>query len=110
MADVWRNPYHVVIEVENRQCRMLKKFASRGIKHLKVLDIRSSSSGSVKHLIELDREQVKKSQRTSKSWCLEEKLKASPPYGLKAKAARFATAFSFATRFSYQEKVWKSIL
>ena len=60
MGDVWRKPYHVVIEVENRQCRMLKKFASRGIKHLKVLDIRSSSSGSVKHLIELDREQVKK--------------------------------------------------
>ena len=60
MGDVWRKPYHVVIEVENRQCRILKKFASLGIKHLKVADIRSSSSGSVKHLIELDREQVKK--------------------------------------------------
>ena len=60
MTDVWRKPYHVVIEVENRQCRILKKFASLGIKHLKVTDIRSSSSGSVKHLIEHDREQVKK--------------------------------------------------
>lgn len=60
MADVWRNPYHVVIEVENRQCRMLKKFAALGIHHLKVTDIRSSSSGSVKHLIELNSEQVKK--------------------------------------------------
>ena len=60
MADVWRKPYHVVIEVENRQCRMLKKFAALGIQHLKVTDIRSSSSGSVKHLIELDSEQVKK--------------------------------------------------
>ena len=60
MADVWRKPYHVVIEVENRECRMLKKFDSLGIQHLKVTDIRSSSSGSVKHLIELDREQVKK--------------------------------------------------
>jgi predicted DNA binding protein len=59
MTDVWRKPYHVVIEVENRQCRILKKFASLGIGHLKVTDIRSSSSGSVKHLIELDREQVK---------------------------------------------------
>jgi hypothetical protein len=39
---------------------MLKKFAALGIQHLKVTDIRSSSSGSVKHLIELDREQVKK--------------------------------------------------
>lgn len=60
MADVWRKPHHVVIEVENRDCRMLKKFAALGIQHLKVTDIRSSSSGSVKHLIELDREQVKK--------------------------------------------------
>ena len=60
MVDVWRKPYHVVIEVENRQCRMLKKFAALGIQHLKVTDIRSSSSGSVKHLIELDSEQVKK--------------------------------------------------
>jgi predicted DNA binding protein len=60
LADVWRKPYHVVIEVENKQCKILKKFAALGIKHLKVADIRSSSSGSVKHLIELDREQVKK--------------------------------------------------
>jgi predicted DNA binding protein len=39
---------------------MLKKFAALGIQHLKVTDIRSSSSGAVKHLIELDSEQVKK--------------------------------------------------
>jgi predicted DNA binding protein len=60
MVDVWRKPYHVVIEVENRQCRMLKKFTALGIQHLKVTDIRSSISGSVKHLIELHSEQVKK--------------------------------------------------
>jgi hypothetical protein len=60
MVDVWRKPYHVVIEVENKQCRMLKKFAARGLKHLKVVDIRSSSTGVVKHLIELDREQIAK--------------------------------------------------
>jgi len=60
MTDVWRKPYHVVIEVENKQCRMLKKFASLGLEHLQVADIRSSSSGSVKHLIELDRDQLKK--------------------------------------------------
>ena len=60
MTDVWRKPHHVVIEVENRQCRILKKFASLGLKHLKVADIRSSSKGAIKHLIELDRDQVKK--------------------------------------------------
>jgi predicted DNA binding protein len=60
MTDLWRKPYHVVIEVENKQCRMLKKFAPFGLEHLKVVDIRSSTSGSVKHLIQLDREQVEK--------------------------------------------------
>jgi predicted DNA binding protein len=60
MTEVWRKPYHVVIEVENRQCKMLKKFATLGLEHLQVTDIRSSSSGAVKHLIELDREQVEK--------------------------------------------------
>jgi predicted DNA binding protein len=60
MTEAWRKLYHVVIEVENKQCRILKKFASLGLKHLKVADIRSSSSGSIKHLIELDRDQVKK--------------------------------------------------
>jgi predicted DNA binding protein len=60
MTDVWRKPYHVVLEVENGQCRMLKKFAALGLEHLQVADIRSSSSGSVKHLIELDRDQIKK--------------------------------------------------
>jgi len=38
MADVWRKPYHVVIEVENKQCKMLKKFATLGLKHLQVAD------------------------------------------------------------------------
>jgi predicted DNA binding protein len=60
MTESWRKLYHVVIEVENKQCRILKKFASLGLKHLKVVDIRSSSSGSIKHLIELDWDQVKK--------------------------------------------------
>jgi predicted DNA binding protein len=60
MTYVWRKPYHVVVEVENKQCRILKKFASIGFKHLKVADIRSSSSGSIKHLIELDRDEVVK--------------------------------------------------
>jgi len=60
MADVWGKPYHVVIKVENRQCRMLKKFASLGLRHLQVADIRRSRSGSAKHLIELNPNQVKK--------------------------------------------------
>jgi predicted DNA binding protein len=60
MADLWRKPYHAVIEIENKQCRMLKKFASIGLQNLKVVDIRSSKAGAVKHLVELGSDQVKK--------------------------------------------------
>ncbi len=59
MTEAWRRPYHVVIEVENKQCRMLKKFSALGLKHLKVDDIRGSNKGSIKHLIEFSPEQAK---------------------------------------------------
>ena len=78
MVDVWRKPYHVVIEVENRQCRILRKFDSLGIQQLKVTDIRSSSSGSVKHLIELDREQVKKIPKDFKVFLPKGKAESKP--------------------------------
>jgi len=60
MRDLWRQPYYVVLDIENKQCRIVKRLASIGLKHLKVADIRSSSKGSVKHLLELDPEEVKK--------------------------------------------------
>ena len=59
MADAWSKPYQVVVEVENKECKMLKKFATLGLLNLKVVDLRSSSKGSVKHLVELDLDQVK---------------------------------------------------
>ncbi len=60
MKDQWRKPYHVVLEIENRQCTVVKRLAPLGLKHLKVADIRSSTPQSVKHLVELDSEEVKK--------------------------------------------------
>ena len=60
MKDSWRKPYHVVLEVENTQCTIVKRLAPLGLKHLKVVDIRSSTLKSVKHLVELDPEEVKK--------------------------------------------------
>src|SRR3989337_1069732 len=66
MADLWRKPIHVVIEIENKQCRMLKKFAAIGLQNLKVVDIRSSKAGAVKHLVELGVDQVKKCPDTLK--------------------------------------------
>lgn len=59
MRDQWSRPYHVVLEVENRQCSVVKKLSPLGLKHLKVTDIRSSKPNSVKHLIELDPAEVK---------------------------------------------------
>lgn len=60
MTNTWREPYHVVLEVENKECKMVKKLATLGFKHLKVVDVRSSSRGSVKHLMDLGEEQAKK--------------------------------------------------
>ncbi len=59
MKDQWSKPYHVVLEVENRQCAIVKRLSPLGLRHLKVTDIRSSSPKSVKHLIELDPAEVK---------------------------------------------------
>ncbi len=59
MKDHWSRPYHVVLEVENRQCAVVKKLSPLGLNHLKVIDIRSSNPKSVKHLVELDPEEVR---------------------------------------------------
>ncbi|HSV50268.1 MAG TPA: helix-turn-helix domain-containing protein, partial [Candidatus Acidoferrales bacterium] len=60
MTDAWREPYHIVIEVENKECKMVEKLAGLGFKHLKVVDVRSSRTGAVRHLMDLGEEQAKK--------------------------------------------------
>jgi predicted DNA binding protein len=60
LVDTWREPYHVVIEVENKQCKMVGKLASLGFNHLKVVDVRSSISGSVRHLMDVGEDQARK--------------------------------------------------
>jgi hypothetical protein len=60
LVDAWSEPYHVVIEVENKHCKMVKKLATLGFEHLKVVDVRSSSSGSVRHLMDVGEEQARK--------------------------------------------------
>jgi predicted DNA binding protein len=78
MTAMWREPYHVVIEVENRQCKILKKFAALGLKHLKVVDIRSSNTAAIKHLIELDRDQAAKIPEDFKRTAPRSKTKGKP--------------------------------
>jgi predicted DNA binding protein len=60
LVDIWREPYQVVIEVENKQCKMVGKLAALGFKHLKVVDVRSSKSGSVRHLMDMGEDQAQK--------------------------------------------------
>ncbi|MCL1977539.1 MAG: helix-turn-helix domain-containing protein [Candidatus Bathyarchaeota archaeon] len=60
MTSTWREPYHVVLEVENKQCKMVKKLTTLGLTHLKVVDVRSSTKGAVRHLMDLGEEQAKK--------------------------------------------------
>jgi hypothetical protein len=74
MKDLWRKPYHVVLEVENRQCAIVKRLKPLGLRHIKVVDIRSSTPESVKHLVELDPEEVNQIK--------------NPPVELKAISAR----------------------
>jgi len=70
MEPLWREPYQVTIEVENRQCRILRMLDSYGIQQFKVTDIRGSSVGSANHLVELSPDQVEKipRKRLQKMW------------------------------------------
>jgi len=74
MSSTWREPYHVVLEIENKQCKMVKKLTALGLNRLKVVDVRSSSKGSVKHLMDLGEEQNKKVAKfLSSHKCVENK-------------------------------------
>ncbi len=60
MESSWNDPCHAVIEIENRDCKVLAMLRPAGITQFKVTDIRGSSTGAVKHLVELPMDQTKK--------------------------------------------------
>ena len=78
MPDLWNKPYHVVIEVENKKCRMLKKLASFGLRNLKVVDIRSSAKGVVRHLVELSPDQLEELPKDFKMAASKHKVEGKP--------------------------------
>ena len=39
MTDTWCEPHHVAIEIEKKQCKMVKKLATLGFKHLEAVDV-----------------------------------------------------------------------
>ncbi|MEM2964828.1 MAG: helix-turn-helix domain-containing protein [Candidatus Bathyarchaeia archaeon] len=53
-------PYHVVVEVENPRCKVLKELESAGVQHFKVTDIRGSVNGLTRHLVEFPSDQVER--------------------------------------------------
>lgn len=54
VEDLWREPFYVVLEVENMDCRVLKTLASYGLENVKVVDVRASNRNVVKHLLSLE--------------------------------------------------------
>ena len=53
-------PIHVVIELENSRCRVLRMLKKLGIEEFKLLDIRGNMKGSTSHFIRIDTAGVKK--------------------------------------------------
>ncbi|MEM2210716.1 MAG: helix-turn-helix domain-containing protein [Nitrososphaerales archaeon] len=60
MITQWYEPYHIVIEVDNKRCKVMEILTSLGIEQFKIDDIRGFSGGSIRHLIELPFEQIDK--------------------------------------------------
>jgi len=105
LVDAWREPYQVVIEVENKQCKMVGKLASLGFSHLKVVDVRSSSSGSVRHLMDIGEDQAKK---VPKELAAKGHVKVNLRSGLKVKAAKSATRSLGMTLFWFQARACRT--
>jgi hypothetical protein len=75
-------PYHITIEIDNRQCKTLKLFAQLGIQRFELTDIRGYIPGLTKHLVKLSREQFEKIPKGSFRTQKMGNLKERHPYGL----------------------------
>ena len=60
MPQVWDEPYHVTLEIENKECKVMKTLEKMGVRRFKVTDIRGTSEDYVRHLVELLPEDIKK--------------------------------------------------
>ncbi len=57
---LWKEPYHIVIEIENKKCRILKTLKTLGVSQFRYMDIRGFKGGSIRHLVKLPSEQIDK--------------------------------------------------
>lgn len=53
-------PYHITIEVANKQCKILKMLRDSGIDQFKVVDVRGVAEGLTSHLVQMSTKQVNK--------------------------------------------------
>ncbi|NIW14267.1 MAG: hypothetical protein GWN31_10125 [Candidatus Thorarchaeota archaeon] len=67
MANSRDAPYHVTIEIENRQCRSLSMLKDSGIKQYSLTDIRGLPKGPTRHLVRTSLKAIDKTFRTKLS-------------------------------------------
>lgn len=60
MNQSFDEPYYVVMEIENKQCKGLRMLENAGIEKYSLIDIRGIPKGPTRHLIRVTPEEIKK--------------------------------------------------
>jgi len=58
MKPAENEPYHITIEIVNRQCQVSKTLEKSGIKQFKIIDLRSVAIDKIRHLVKIPSKQV----------------------------------------------------
>lgn len=53
-------PYHITIEIVNKQCQVMKTLKESGIKQFEIIDLRGVTSDTTRHLVKIPSKQVDK--------------------------------------------------
>jgi|Deesub1362B_J571_1020462.scaffolds.fasta_scaffold00003_413 predicted DNA binding protein len=53
-------PIHIVLEIQNKECKVLEILRSLNIDKFKLIDIRSHTKGSISHLLKLEPDHLRK--------------------------------------------------
>ena len=51
-------PYYITIEIVNEQCQVTKTLKASGVKQFKIVDLRSATSDTTRHLVKIPSKQV----------------------------------------------------
>jgi len=53
-------PYHITIEIANKQCKVLRMLKELGIEQFRVIDVRGVAGGLIRHLVRMPSNQFEK--------------------------------------------------